>query len=153
MSGFNTWTTATVNLPLVREAAEDNQKVRTPQDVRDCMRDIAKLAQEAFMVLTLNAKNGLIDKKMITLGLVDASLVHPREVFRGAIADNASAIILCHNHPSGDCNPSTQDIKITNQLIEAGKVVDIKVLDHVIVSQMPGDAGFLSMRETGIVNF
>ena len=93
---------------------------------------------------------------MATLGVADSCLVHPREVFRGAIMKNACAIIVVHNHPSGDSAPSAEDVRITKQLIEAGKVVDIKVLDHVILCPPSGDEGkgqCFSLREQGLCTF
>jgi DNA repair protein RadC len=80
-----------------------------------------------------------------------SGLVHPREVFRAAILDGAGAIILAHNHPSGDPTPSSEDIRITRQLVEAGKILDIEVLDHVVVGR--GERPFLSLRESGLVSF
>jgi DNA repair protein RadC len=91
---------------------------------------------------------------MVSLGIADASLVHPREVFKPAIVDNGAAVVLLHNHPSGDPTPSAEDIRITKQLIEAGRIMDIKVLDHVIMGQeSEGQPGFLSMREQGLCDF
>ena len=93
---------------------------------------------------------------MITLGLADASLTHSREVFRPALHDGASAVVLIHNHPSSDVTPSAEDIRITKQLIDAGRIVDIKVIDHVIVGREcsnRADKPFLSMREEGVSDF
>jgi len=91
---------------------------------------------------------------MVTPGLADASLVHPREVFRTAIENTASAMVLVHNHPSGDSTPSAEDIRITRQLIEAGKIIDIKVIDHVVIGRSTnGSPAFLSMRESGLCAF
>jgi DNA repair protein RadC len=150
--------TALVQLPLVREAA--GQKVSSPAEVHHVCGDIAALAQESFHVLTLNAKNRLINRHLVTLGLVDGTSVHPREVFRTAISDGASGIIVAHNHPSGDAAPSSEDLRITRQLVEAGRIVDIRVLDHVIVGrpvdaigEQPARPGFLSLRESGLVAF
>ena len=126
-------------------------KIATPSAVYDVLQDASQMAQEAFIVLTLDSKNKMIDRHLVTLGLLDASLVHPREVFRVGILDGAAAIILAHNHPSGDPMPSAEDIRITRQLVEAGKVVDIKVLDHIILGR--GEKPFLSMREDGLVEF
>lgn len=149
---------ALVQLPLVREAS--GQRIATPDDVYRVCQDMAELAQEGFHVLCLTAKNRLIDRHLVSLGLVDASLVHPREVFRAAIRDSATAVVLAHNHPSGDPTPSTEDLRITRQLIEAGRIVDIKVLDHVIIGRPieaagdhPGQPGYLSLRENGLVAF
>ena len=91
----------------------------------------------------------------VSEGLLDASLVHPREVFKKAILSTSAAVILAHNHPSGDTTPSAEDIKITRQLVEAGKIIDIKVLDHIIIGNPEAhqQGGFLSMREAGLVEF
>lgn len=123
-------------------------KIRTPDDAAGAC-GIATLPQEAFVVLALNAKNNLINRRLVTLGLLDSSLIHPREVFRGAIRDGAAAIVVVHNHPSGDTTPSAEDVRITRQLIDAGKIIDIRVLDHVIVAQEKR----LSLRENGLADF
>jgi len=129
-------------------------RARTPEDVCRIMEDLTVLPQEAFAVLAVNSKNFVIDKYVPTLGIIDAALIHPREVFRHAIMVSASAIILVHNHPSGDTTPSSEDIRITKQLVEAGRIVDIKVLDHVIVGKKSESIkGFTSLREAGIVEF
>ena len=105
--------------------------------------------QEEFMVILLNAKNHVIDVECITKGTLTASLVHPREVFRSAIRRSAHAIILAHNHPSGDPSPSREDREVTRRLIEAGKLIGIEVLDHLIV----GDGRYTSFRERGLVEW
>jgi DNA repair protein RadC len=138
-----------LSLPVVREGTGDT--CRTPADVRRLLADTADLAQEAFTAVTLNRKNGVIDRHLVTLGLVDASLVHCREVFRHAVADAASAIVVSHNHPSGDPAPSAEDIALTRKLVEAGKILDIRVVDHVIVGR--GEREFFSLRESGMVSF
>ena len=140
------YVTALVQLPLVREL--NKESIRSPEDVVRVCADISNLAQETFHVLMLNTKSYLINRQMITIGLVDASLVHPREVFRQAIVENATAILLVHNHPSGDPTPSAEDIKITKQLIKTGIILNIMVQDHVII----GDQSY-SMKEHGIVEF
>lgn len=146
------YVTALVQLPLVKETSKD--KVRSPEDVARVCADIGELAQETFHVLILNAKNNLANRHMVTIGLADASLVHPREVFRPAIVENASAIVLTHNHPSGDPTPSAEDIRITKQLIEAGRLLNIAVQDHVIIGKATESSkGFFSMRESGLCDF
>lgn len=146
------YTTAMVQLPLVKEGK--GERIKAPEDVWRLCSDLSKLAQESFQVLLLNAKNNLMNRHMVTLGLVDASLVHPREVLRPAIVDGASALVLVHNHPSGDPTPSAEDIRITKQLIEAGRTVDIKIMDHIIIGQKEGSQkGFISMREEGLCDF
>lgn len=141
--------TAMIQLPLVKESSK--QAIVTPEDVWRLCSDLSQLAQESFHVLLLNVKNQLINRHMITLGLADASLVHSREVFRPTIHDGASAVILVHNHPSSDTTPSAEDIRITKQLIKAGKIIEIKVLDHIIIGR--GHKAFLSMREEGLCDF
>lgn len=139
------------------ECLPEGTQIRTPEDAVRVLRGHAHaLDREIFWVLRLDAKHRIKGRpEDITRGLLDASLVHPREVFREAIRMAAAAVVLAHNHPSGDPSPSAEDIRITRQLIEAGRVVDIRVLDHVIVGRaMAGrEKGFISMREEGIVAF
>lgn len=92
-------------------------------------------SKENFIVMTFNVKRELINTYVVTVGLVDCSLIHPRECFRNAIKDNASFIIISHNHPSGCLIPSKNDIDITNLLIEAGKIIDIEVSDSIIFNE------------------
>ena len=145
--------TTIIQMPLVRETAK--LFIRSPVDTYNACLDLVDMAQESFHVLSLNTRNGLINRHMASMGIVDSSLVHPREVFREVIKLNASACLLVHNHPSGDKTPSAEDLRITRQLIEAGKIIDIKVLDHVIIgrTQRSGDPGYLSMREAGLLTF
>ena len=143
---------ALIQLPLVRESTGEH--VRTPEDVLGVCCDIAHCAQESFHTLLLDSKNRLINRVLVTLGLIDASLVHPREVFRAAIENSASAVVLVHNHPSGDPTPSAEDIRITRQLVKAGHIIDIGVMDHVIIGRLREEgSGFVSMRESGLVDF
>lgn len=131
--------------------------IKTPDDAARVLRSRAKtLEHEVFWVLRLDAKNCLKGEPLdITRGLLDASLVHPREVFREAIRSATAAVVLVHNHPSGDPAPSSEDIRITKQMVEAGRVVDIKVLDHVVLgrSENGRSSDFISLRESGIINF
>lgn len=127
---------------------KDAPSIRTPLDVEKHLAELKNSETEQFAVLVLNAKNKLKVSEIVTSGINDASLVHPREVFRTAVRESGNAIVLAHNHPSGDCQPSLEDIRITKQMVEAGKVLDIKVLDHVVL----GDS-ICSMREDGIVKF
>lgn len=109
---------------------------------------------ELFWVLALNRKNHLIRRMEVTSGIASASLVHPREVFRGAIREGASAIIAVHNHPSGDPAPSAADIRVTRQLREASKIIDIDFLDHIIVGfehADPKGVGYYSFSEAGLI--
>lgn len=132
----------------VKEAEVDGTLLTTPDAVEQFLADLKPLAQEVFVVIGLNAKNRVIQKHLVSIGTVSSSLVHPRECFRPVILDGASAIIIAHNHPSGDPTPSSEDIKITRQLISAGEVLGVKILDHVII----GDTA-LSLREAGLCQF
>lgn len=144
---------ALVQLPLVHEAGIES--LRSPESVYRTCEDMVQFAQETFQVLSLNVKCRMMNRTMISLGLVDSCPVHPREVFRCAILDGATNIILAHNHPSGDPSPSAEDLRITKQLIEAGKLLGIPVLDHVIIGRPmpPMVPGYLSLRESGLCVF
>ncbi len=148
------YATAMIQIPLlVRE--DSGVKIRTPDDTLNVCKDMSHYAQEQIAALLLDAKNGLISRVMCTMGVLDASLVHPREVFRPAIERSAAAVVLVHNHPTGDTQPSVEDIRITKQLVSAGKIIDIRVLDHMIVGWDRDGAmpTYLSMREAGLAEF
>ena len=142
---------------LNAEALPAKIKIRTPDDVMSVLGDRARaLDREMFWALLLDAKNVLKCQPVdVSAGLLDASLVHPREVFGEAIRSAAAAVVLAHNHPSGDPSPSAEDLRITKQLVSSGNIVDIKVLDHVIIGKRNGDGvgGYVSMRESGLVEF
>lgn len=142
---------------LVQESHDKRAEVRTPEQAARAVHALAQGAeQEFFWVLILDTRYRILRAPVeVSKGILDASLVHPREVFREAIRAGARAVILAHNHPSGDVSPSTEDLRITRQLIDAGRILDIEVLDHIIVSRGSGDAGqgFLSLRESGLVSF
>ncbi len=123
----------------VADAQRQLTKITSSRDAMDfCQRQFARLAtdgrQEEFHIVTLDTKNQIIGTHQITVGTLDASLVHPREVFRPAIRDAASSIILAHNHPSGDPTPSPQDLEVTKRLEDAGQLMGIDVLDHIVVT-------------------
>ncbi|MCK5850171.1 MAG: DNA repair protein RadC [Kiritimatiellae bacterium] len=146
---------------LAKRMSEENMPVRcrikTPEDAARLFRSKVKtIDKEMFWVLLLDVKNRLkIPPVNVTVGILDASLVHPREVFREAVRAAGAAIVLVHNHPSGDPSPSAEDIRITKQMVEAGRSLDIKVLDHVIIGRANKNRlkDFLSLREAGLVNF
>ena len=107
----------------------------TPKDVWGRMADIRASRKEHFVVFYLDSRSQEIERETISVGTLNESLVHPREVFEGAIKNNAASIIVAHNHPSGDTEPSQDDIDVTKKLIHAGKILDIRVVDHVIVTE------------------
>ena len=111
--------------------------------------------QEAFFAILLNTKSKVIGSPVeCTRGLLDTSLVHPREVFREAVRQSAASIVLAHNHPSGDPTPSKQDIDITQRLVKAGKILGIRVVDHIVCGQQSDTTpGFVSLREENLVDF
>lgn len=109
--------------------------IRTAKDVHEYLRDMHNLPKEHLRGLYLNSHNRIIRDEVISIGTINTNIVHPREVFRPAIEYSAAAVVLAHNHPSGVATPSTQDIEITHQLIEAGKILGINVLDHVIITK------------------
>jgi DNA repair protein RadC len=121
--------------------------IRSPEDVaRLYIPRLRGARTESFRVLLLNAANQIVREVLVSEGTLTASLVHPREVFRLAITESAAAIIVLHNHPSGNSEPSAEDVAVTRQLVQAGKLLDIPVLDHIIIA---GDS-YTSLRERGI---
>jgi DNA repair protein RadC len=138
---------------LGRRAAEEERPERdrlsTPRDVYERMRLLMRdLPHEEFHVLLVNTQNQILRDLQITRGTLDASLVHPREVFRPAILEAAASVILVHNHPSGDPTPSAEDRAVTRQLRAAGQTIGIEVLDHVIV----GEGRYVSFVEAGLLD-
>lgn len=121
--------------------------VLSPKDVWDNLKDIRDHKKEHFVIFYLDSRNQEIQREIISVGTLNANLVHPREVFEPAVKNVASHIIIAHNHPSGGTEPSEEDIEITRRLIEAGKIMGIEIIDHVIV----GKESFLSFREQKII--
>ena len=124
-----------------------NTHVTKPEDVLPLVAYLKEKRQEHFICITLNGAGEVLGNRTITLGLLNHSLVHPREVFADAITDRAASIICVHNHPSGSLDPSQQDIAITTQLKEAGVLLGIQLIDHIIVTK----TGYLSMKERGLL--
>ncbi|MCZ7355544.1 MAG: DNA repair protein RadC [Candidatus Methanoperedens sp.] len=121
-------------------------KINSPEDVyRRIYPKMREQKKESFIELCLDTKNQIIKEETISIGSLNANIVHPREVFKTALAESAAHIIVAHNHPSGDPTPSREDIEITKKLVETGKIIGIDVLDHVII----GDGRHFSMKEAG----
>jgi DNA repair protein RadC len=118
-----------------RHLLKDTTRIVTAEDALPLLADIAGKQQEYFLCISLNGANEVIEKRTVTIGLLDRSQVHPREVFADVIADRAAAVIFAHNHPSGDLQPSEADLAIHEQLTQAGKILGIHVLDHIIVTR------------------
>ena len=132
---------------LYQSTAEFPSFIRSPKDVFDRMPDMQHLMQEEFRVIFLNTKNGIIAERTISKGTLNATVISPREVFHRAVKLMAASIILVHNHPSGDPAPSQEDMELTKKMVEAGKVMDIAVVDHVIV----GKGKYVSLKEKGVL--
>lgn len=120
---------------LYKEKQEKEVYINTPDDVANEVSHIRENKKENFVVLYLDARNKLIYKETVSVGTLNASIVHPREVFEPAISHFAAQIILVHNHPSGSTQPSESDLQITKRLTEAGKIIGIEIADHVIVTK------------------
>lgn len=128
--------------------AGDDYKITKPKDGADyIMESMRYLKQEILKVIMLNTKNVVIHIKDVSKGSLNSSIVHPREVFSEAVKNSSASIILCHNHPSGDPTPSSEDINITLRIKECGKLMGIELLDHLII----GDGTYVSLKEKGIL--
>lgn len=137
---------------LVRETHREPPVLDTPERVADLLREeMRALEVETFHIILVNTRRRLISTERLAQGTLDTLLVHPREVFRRAIAANASALILAHNHPSGDPAPSEADIKVTRDLVRAGQLLKIEVLDHLILGRRTDQRSrdYVSLRELG----
>lgn len=133
---------------LSRSTLESKKAIRSPKDLTDIfISDMRFLEKEHLKVVFLNTKNEIIAYETISIGSLNASIVHPREVFNRAIKKSSASIILFHNHPSGNPEPSKEDINITKRLMEAGRIIGIEVLDHVII----GDGDYFSLKENSLI--
>ncbi|WP_174520320.1 RadC family protein [Neobacillus fumarioli] len=131
---------------IANSTFNDRYVIRSPEDgAKYVMNDMRFLPQEHFVCLYLNTKNQVIHKQAVFIGSLNASIVHPREVYREALKRSAASIIAVHNHPSGDPTPSREDIEVTKRLAECGKIIGIDLLDHLII----GDNKFVSLKEKG----
>lgn len=138
----------TVKMEKVKSMLVDNKQVTSPQDVYEIIKKYLDGAdREHLVLLTLNTKNAINSITTVSIGSLNSSVVHPREVFKTAILTNASSIIMAHNHPSGDPAPSREDINITERIKEGGKLLGINLLDHVVI----GDNSYSSLKEKGLV--
>jgi DNA repair protein RadC len=127
---------------------DDRYVIRSPEDgAKFVMEDMRFLSQEHFVCLYLNTKNQVLHRQTIFIGSLNASIVHPREVYKEAFRRSAASIICIHNHPSGDPSPSKEDIEVTKRLSECGKIIGIELLDHLII----GDGKYVSLKEKGYV--
>ncbi len=110
-------------------------KVSFPTDILPAIRHFVTRAQEYFIVISLNGAHEIIKPRIVSIGILNRTLIHPREVFSDALKERAASLILAHNHPSGNLEPSSEDIEVTKRLVEAGELLGIKILDHIIFSK------------------
>ena len=137
-----------VSIKLVKESSFLYQTltISSPKDAYEMIKDqLQDLDREQFIIACLNTKNEPTNISVVSVGSLNKAIVHPREVFKTAILSNAASIMAFHNHPSGETTPSQQDIQLTNRLYEAGELLSIKLLDHLII----GDGTFTSLKEKG----
>jgi DNA repair protein RadC len=129
------------------QVKEAEPMVLLPLNVYERLREYCGHRKESFIVLLLNTQQEIIAQEVVSVGTLNASLVHPREVFRSAISAGCASIIVSHNHPSGSLEPSAEDLQITKRLQDAGKLLGIELVDHVIISQQ----GYMSFRERNLL--
>lgn len=152
-SEINTVTPKRVNIVSIKMIKEgsvlySDRKIQSPSNAVDLLKPFLEDAdREMLLVCCLDTKNQPTLINLASIGTLNSSMVHPREIFKVAILGNASSIIVCHNHPSGDATPSGEDINITNRLKEAGKLLGINLIDHIII----GFNSFVSLKEKGIL--
>lgn len=130
-----------------RYLLKETVKIACALDVLPLVADLAAKPQEHFVCLSLNGANEVIEKRVVSMGLLDQTPVHPREVFADVLKDRAAAVILVHNHPNGDLQPSDADRRTHDRLAEAAKILGLRILDHVIV----GKKGYFSFQESGLL--
>ena len=140
-----------IRLVTESQVKYDNRRITSSEVVCDLLRTIGlhERAGEEFHSIYLNTKHEIVGMEMISKGTLNSSLVHPREVFKGALLANAHALILAHNHPSGNVEPSSADRQVTDILVKAGNILDVKILDHVIIGCKEG---YYSFRENSLLN-
>ena len=150
MAGIPIFMALSLNKPKLDNLASDiwkpeGARIETPADLLPHVRHYADRKQEHFLCASINGANEILNIRVVSIGLIDRSPVHPREVFADALSDRASAVIVAHNHPSGSLQPSQSDVDITAQLKAAGVIVGIDLLDHIIFNR----AGYFSFLEEG----
>ncbi len=141
-----------VNIRLVKEPSlYSEEPIRSSEDVMKVIaKELASYDREVFLVLNLKLNGQVINMNLCSIGTLNASLVSPREVFKSSILSNAAAFIAIHNHPSGNLEPSQEDKDITKRLLECGKILDIRMMDHIIVAGESGE--IFSFKQEGIMD-
>ena len=141
-----------LNLKVVKETSgryDVRKKIQSPNDIFNIAQNVIQAneyAEENLWLITLDTKNNITGIFTVSTGSLNSTIVHPREIFKRAVLQNAASIIICHNHPSGDPAPSQEDINITKRIYDAGKILGIELLDHIII----GDNKYTSLKEKGV---
>ena len=147
MNKNNVFRRLRVKVQLIKDSPCGNDVIlKTPEEVAKLTGHLRNKDREHLLCLHLSTRNTVLGIETVSIGSLNANIVHPREVFKGAILNNAASVILVHNHPSGSSEASEEDIEITKRIVEAGKIIGIDVIDHVIV----GDK-YVSMKEEGLM--
>lgn len=143
-------------LELIQESAKryecERKGICSPQQAADAFEEVfgmTRLAEEQLNMFCLDSKNNVVAAHVIAQGSLNQAIIHPREVYKRAVLSNAANIIICHNHPSGDCDPSRMDEQITERLKEAGDVLGIHLLDHIIIGRNEEGMSFCSLKDQG----
>lgn len=138
-----------IRVSLIREACDlKPPQISAPADTIALLEDISKSDRECFVCMHLNARNQVIAVETVSVGSLNASLVHPRECFTAAVINKAASVILAHNHPSGDPTPSREDIDLTRRMRQAGDILGIEVLDHIIITPQQR---IISLKEANLM--
>jgi DNA repair protein RadC len=133
---------------VAKQQAVKEFKISSPASIAKIyMQEMRYLKQEHFKVVYFDIKNNILGDRDITIGTINTTIVHPREVFSEAVKMSAASVIVLHNHPSGDAQPSKEDIQVTKRLSEAGKILGIDLLDHIVI----GDGQYISLKEKGFI--
>lgn len=141
-----------LNLRVIKETSgryDVRKKIQSPNDIFNIAQNVIhanEYAEENLWLITLDTKNNITGIFTVSTGSLNSSIVHPREIFKRAVLQNAASIIICHNHPSGNPAPSQEDINITKRIYDAGKILGIELLDHIII----GDNKYTSLKEKGV---
>ena len=140
-----------IQVGLIRDRSDGKEapgSITRPADALPWLTDILAKDRECFAAIHLDSRNRPIAVEVVSIGTLNASMVHPRELFKAAILSNDAGLVLAHNHPSGDPTPSREDMELTRRMVQAGDILGIEVLDHIVVAP---DGGFVSMGEANLM--
>lgn len=149
---INMYTVKLVKSGVLELEGGVESKIRSPRDAAMVLKNyLDGVDREHFVVIMVNSKNRIIGVNTAHIGSLSSAIVHPREVFKPAIIANSAGIIVGHNHPSGNPTPSREDLNVTARLVEAGKILGIEVIDHIIIGDFDGSFAYVSLKEKGVI--